>query len=95
MRFGHTQWHHDNPTTPTEIYAEYDDAGWQLRKVEMFADGRITFADVNRSSGDTLLAEKALDFEEALVKFADPQAKLTLQEIDKATFEKIWQSTVN
>ncbi len=44
MRYLRVQWLHSHPDEPVTLYSELDDEGWEVRKVEIFADGHIGFA---------------------------------------------------
>jgi len=86
MKYLHVKWRHDLPHQPTDIYTELDDDRWETRKVEVFADGRIQYADGVDSTGRTDLSE---------VQARTPQEAphtevLTTTEIDEATFEHMW-----
>ena len=48
-------WHHENPDYPIELFSELDNARFEVRKVEIFRDGRKCFADVSNRSGETAL----------------------------------------
>lgn len=40
MKYLKVKWIHDNPNYPVVIISEFEDDGWETRKVECFADGR-------------------------------------------------------
>ena len=86
MEYLHVQWRSDLPHQPTDIYTELDDDRWETRKVEVFADGRIQYADGTDSTGKTDLGELP----------SPPLSErrhidgLTTTVIDKATFEHMW-----
>ena len=50
MRYLAVQWHQANPEYPVWLYSEIDDAGWEQRKVEVYADGTHHFAGEGRRS---------------------------------------------
>ena len=37
-------WHHEKPDNPVELFSELDDERFEVRKVEIFRDGRKCFA---------------------------------------------------
>jgi hypothetical protein len=57
MRYIAVQWHHDHPDEPVELLSELDESGWEVRKVEIYADGRQGFVDRNEHQGVTRLSE--------------------------------------
>ncbi len=48
-------WHHKNPDDPVKLFSELNDERFEVRKVEVFRDGRRCFADASATSGDTML----------------------------------------
>jgi hypothetical protein len=44
---------------PVVLYSELDDNRFEVRKVEVFRDGRLGYADAVRSSGGTGLGLEA------------------------------------
>jgi hypothetical protein len=86
MRYIAVQWHQNNPDYPTELYSETGDDGWELRKVEVFADGTHHFADAQRQSGSTQLSLVPIPPLAAIA--ADQQ--FTPREISQQEFEDLW-----
>lgn len=43
------QWLHDRPEDPAVLWAHVVD-GWEVRKIDEFADGRLAWADVEHES---------------------------------------------
>jgi len=68
------------------LYSEVDDEGWEVRKIEIFPDGRIGFASEGEVVGSTELGEKPLPSVEEIS--ADPQFRATL--VKKDDFEAVW-----
>jgi hypothetical protein len=87
MRYLRVLWHHDFPDDPVELYSECDDNGWELRKVDVFADGTMTFASEQESTGTTALGEVPVPplAEIGLNPEFEPMA------ISKEEFEKVWE----
>ena len=86
MKYIIVKWQHQNPGEPTLLYSELDDAGWEIRKVEVFADGRVGYADRSGTNGGTRLSIEPLP---SLIEIAtDPQFEP--REIAKDEFEKVW-----
>ena len=50
------KWRNSPGDGPVEFYSELDPARWELRKVEVLADGRMGLASANRSTHGTQLA---------------------------------------
>lgn len=53
MNYIKVRWLHDSPEYPTLLYSELDAGMWEVRKVEIYADGRIDFASGDEHSGRT------------------------------------------
>lgn len=57
MGYLRVEWTQHNPEMPVEIYSELDEDRWEVRKVEVFADGRVQYSDGVESTGRTDLSE--------------------------------------
>jgi hypothetical protein len=68
------------------LYSELDAQRWETRKVEVFVDGRMTYADSTTESGDTALGTEPIPTLTQIA--ADPQFQPV--EISKAEFESVW-----
>jgi hypothetical protein len=79
-------WRHDHSDEPVLLCSELDDARWETRKVEIYADGRMMFADALRGSGSTELSVEPLPTEEEIA--ADVQFEIV--PYSKAEFESAW-----
>jgi hypothetical protein len=79
-------WHHRHPDEPVELYSEINDSRMELRKVEVYRDGRHDFANGARSVGTTRLSERALPSVEEIAA----QSEFTPTMIDSAEFENVW-----
>ena len=66
MNYICVQWHHENQEDPIELYSELDDNREEIRKVEVFRDGHMQFADEHSQAGDTFLSV------EPIPSLADP-----------------------
>ena len=88
MRYIHVKWLHSHPDEPVELYSELDDRAWEVRKVEVFRDGRRGYASSTESICST---ELGLAPEPPVEEIArDPQ--FLPQEISREEFERIWDS---
>jgi hypothetical protein len=89
MKYLRCNWIHSNPHDPVVLYSELDDANWETRKVEVYADGHCGFASEAESSGDTRLGlEPVPPFDEI-----DSDPELELVEIQQAEFVQMWACT--
>ena len=88
MNYIKVKWNHSLPDEPVWLYSEIDNERWEMRKVEVFPDGKMGFADKHRSSGTTELGEEPLP--ELADIAADPQFEPL--EITQPEFDALWQS---
>lgn len=79
-------WNHAQPDEPTVLYSELDEERMQLRKIDVFPDGRWGFAEAHEEAGGTQLGSVAMPTVEALN--ADPE--YVACEIDRDEFERLW-----
>jgi hypothetical protein len=86
MRHLKIKWNHSSPRDPVWLYCELDDERWETRKVEVFADGRVGFADASGGVGDTRLGELPVPPDDEFP--AGPEFEIS--EMDPADFERIW-----
>jgi hypothetical protein len=85
-RYLRVTWRHDSLDQPTVLVSEID-AGVEMRKVEVCRDGRMDYADRLVATASTQLSETLMPSVEEIAA----QAEFTPEEIDEATFERIWQ----
>ncbi len=90
MQYLKVLWSHDLPEEPVELYSELDDAGYEIRKVEIYRDGRRDFADGDSSSGATVLGEGPFPSLEEIAEQEDFSPTL----IEKADFERVLRQAV-
>ena len=55
MTYIKVEWIHSHADEPTLLYSELDQARWEKRKVEVFADGHCGYASSTESAGFTRL----------------------------------------
>ncbi|MGW4938096.1 DUF6881 domain-containing protein [Streptomyces sp. NPDC004166] len=91
MRYLKVLWRHDLPDEPVELYSELDDAGYEIRKVEIYRDGRRDFANGESSSGATMLGELPLPSLEEIAE----QEEFSPSLIEFSEFEKVWHLAVD
>ena len=88
MQYIKVEWKHGHPDEPAILYSELDDDRWERRKVEVFADGRLGFADDDDQTVATntrLSIEPIPPLDEIA---ADPQFKPV--SISAEEFSAIW-----
>jgi hypothetical protein len=79
--------HNYGPRLPVEEYVEIGADGWEVRKVEVFEDGHLTFSDDVLYTGRTGLSElKALS-----IDALNAMTRVTARVITAAEFERAWE----
>ena len=86
MKYIKVQWIHSHPDEPIWLYSELSDDLWEIRKVELFANGAKGYADQFEETGTTQLGIEPLPPLEQIA--TDPEFQL--QEITSQEFETIW-----
>lgn len=86
MKYIRVGWKHRHPEDPVLLYSELDADGWELRKVDVFEDGRLQYAHEEEATGDTDLAELPIP---SLAELAD-DPQFDPVEITRAEFERLW-----
>lgn len=86
MRYIRVKWIHTLRSEPVLMYSEIDREGWEIRKVEVYADGRRGYASKSDAVGGSGLSKEPLPSLEEIA--ADPQFEPV--EIDQAEFERVW-----
>ncbi|WP_143317163.1 hypothetical protein [Cellulosimicrobium sp. KWT-B] len=83
--FQRVQWRHDNAEDPVVLWAHVVD-GWEVRKIDELADGRLAWADGEHESGSTRLGVEPLPPPEDIA--SDPQ--FVVEVVDEPAFERVW-----
>ena len=86
MKYFHCLWIHTDAKDPVIIVSEFDDNGFEKRKVEIWRSGRIGWAGENGSSDDTRLGTYPLI---SINQYNDDKQFLAI-EITKDEFENHW-----
>ncbi|MFS0699978.1 hypothetical protein AB6N24_08395 [Cellulomonas sp. 179-A 4D5 NHS] len=68
--FQRVRWHHDNAEDPVVLWAHVVD-GWEVRKVDEFADGRLAWADEEHAMATTALGQVPIPLPDEIA--VDPQ----------------------
>ena len=87
MTYLKVKWIHSSDDEPVWLYSELDEQRWEIRKVEIFWDSRVRFADQSRSNERTELSYESIPSIAEIA--ADPQfqpVETTFEE-----FEALWQ----
>ena len=86
MTYIKVAWKHTKSEYPVVLYSELDDDRWEVRKVEIFSDGRCGFASAAESAGSTGLGEAPIP---VLAEIAS-DSQFEPVEITKEEFEDVW-----
>jgi hypothetical protein len=89
MNYICVKWKHAFSDEPILLYSEMDDNRWEVRKVEIFADGRVGYATAVESSGGSHLGEAPIPSVQEIAN--DPQFEPTV--ITKEEFDAVWRRT--
>lgn len=93
MKYIKVQWIHlpqEGPENPVLLYSELDSNNWEVRKVEVFEDGGLQYANESTQTGSTglgLMPVPTLDEINAQNSFDGI-------EIPKEEFEEVWNRAV-
>jgi hypothetical protein len=85
MEYQHIR-HDFGPNTPVEEYLEIGEHGWELQKVEVFADGHLTYGDDIVYTGQTGLSE----VEAYSLDRLNAMPRVVARAIDATEFEQVW-----
>lgn len=85
------RWLHAIQSEPVCIYSEVDHDRWERRKVEVYANGRMGFADDRHSGGGSMLSIEPLPSLREIA--ADSQ--FDPSEISKVEFETVWTEALS
>ena len=90
MKYLFVRWKHPNPEDPTLLYSELNEDRWEVRKVEIYADGRLGYADNDKELKKTRLGLEPVP---ALSEIAK-NPEFEPEEITREEFERIWTKAV-
>lgn len=80
-------WHHGFDDTPVVLYSELDEARFELRKIEVYRDGRHDYADRTRATGATWLSVTPIPPDEEIAA----QPEFSPAAIAAEEFEQVWR----
>jgi hypothetical protein len=83
--FQRVQWLHGDPEEPVVLWAHVVD-GWEVRKVDEFADGRLAWADGGHEDGATRLSSTPMPTPEEIAG----DAQFVVEVVDESSFERMW-----
>jgi hypothetical protein len=90
MYYMKVEWKHSDPDDPVWLYSELDAERYEIRKVDVFRDGRLLYADPSASHEATRLSEAPIP---SLAEIAsNPQFEPV--EITKDEFEDVWRAAI-
>jgi hypothetical protein len=84
------RWLHSSPDNPVELLSELDARREEVRKIEIWAGGRVGHASHDEEVGGTRLGDEPIPSMEAIA--ADPQFKP--EEITRSEFDSLWKAYV-
>jgi hypothetical protein len=87
MEYSRLAWNHSSPSEPIAIMSEYDDNGWERRKIEVFADGSIGYASARESVGGSELSLIQRPPDADVVH----ETEFRILELTKSEFEAAWR----
>ncbi len=86
MYYLSVQWIHNFPDEPVMLYSELDEGRYEVRKVEIYANGSKGYASRAESFGGTELSETPLPEMAEIGR----DAQFVPAEISAAEFEVVW-----
>jgi hypothetical protein len=87
MKYVKIRWIHSHADEPVLLYSELNDARFETRKIEVFADGHCDHATATEEVGTTRLGVAAMPAIDEIAQ--DPQFEPS--EITKEEFESVWR----
>ena len=91
MTYIKVQWTHGFQDEPILLYSELDSNKNEIRKVEIYKNGKLGYACENKSVNGTFLSKTEIP----LLKDINSDAQFDACEIDKEYFESIWIKAVS
>ena len=80
------KWRHSLLSEPVLIYMEIDSNRWEKRKIEIYPDGQMDYADGSVSSGNTRLAIEPIP----TLKEIGTDPEFDPANIPTREFERVW-----
>ena len=86
MKYILVNWRQESKDEPVLLYSELDDDRWEVRKVEVYRDGRCDYASSTEATGSTRLGEMPVP---PLAEIA-AAPEFDAEEISEHEFEEVW-----
>jgi len=86
MAYLRVKWEHSIPTEPTWLYSELDEYRWEVRKVEIFPDGRQGHVGPAGAYGGTALGTMPVP----VISEIAADLQFDPVEITQQEFELVW-----
>jgi hypothetical protein len=83
-------WHHEFRNEPVTLYSELDDQRFEVRKVELFSDGRTAFSCASDSSSSPYSQLGLVPIPDNTEIARDSQFEIF--EIEAEEFDLVWKS---
>ncbi|MDG4831586.1 hypothetical protein O7627_20100 [Solwaraspora sp. WMMD1047] len=88
MRYVKVEWEHDFPDDPVLYFSEIGEDDYEIRKVQLYRDGRTEWANGNHETATVGLAEIPFPSVEEISSQSDCRAELITSE----EFERAWSA---
>ncbi|WP_327097062.1 hypothetical protein OIE68_45595 [Nocardia vinacea] len=86
MRYVKVTWHHDFDDEPVEYFHEVGDDNWETRRVQVYRDGHLEWADETHETATAGVAEIPI----APIEEIAAQPEFDAEEISQDQFERQW-----
>lgn len=86
MRYVKVTWHHDFDDEPVEYFHEVSDDNWETRRVQVYRDGHLEWADGTHETATAGVAEIPI----APIEEIAAQPEFDAEEITQHQFERQW-----
>lgn len=90
MKYIKTKWNHNHKNEPITLFSEISDTSWETRKVDVYRDGVLQYADKTSNTGDTRLSIEPYP----TVGEINKNQEFSAIEINKEEFEEIWNKAI-
>ena len=88
MTYIKVRWHHSDADEPVILFSELDQHRWEVRKIEIYADGSCGYATAEEQVGGTWLGLVPVP---SLAEIA-AEAQFEPLETSKEEFERVWET---
>ncbi len=87
MKYIKVRWIHNDSNEPVWLFSELDNASWEIRKIEIFADGSCGFAGQGSEAGGSSLGRAPLP----PIREIAADSQFVPVEIEAEEFEQMWK----